>query len=156
MSRETARLTRKIRLFNVASGVLSAITAMSAWAVISQSPELVAQIMVSVVSLISALLVSVPSILDWRQRNGEMLALCGEYGRIYGELLDQKYGLARGSSNPAILEEAVENFQKIKARKDALGLSSESVELNSTRRWSFLFHCRAGDRDSKVKPSASR
>ncbi|MFE7706987.1 hypothetical protein ACFU6I_14515 [Streptomyces sp. NPDC057486] len=120
---EAARLVRKVRFYTLAAAVLSLVTGVLAWPVIGESSQLAAQVFISVLSGIAALVVVVPHVTGLSDRGDESIRLCATYGAVYRELLEARGRLAAGSlEDPAHVAEIIRQFEHIQERRDALAL----------------------------------
>lgn len=116
-------LTHRTRWFNFASSFLSLVTGLSAWALIANSPELLAQITVTCVTLISGVLVLVPTAFHWRADLDEVNDLTPRFGNLYLRMLDSRDSFEAGQQ-PEGLDKLYQEFDELKARKDKLGLGA--------------------------------
>ncbi|MFB7225914.1 hypothetical protein [Streptomyces sp. NPDC056227] len=120
---EAARLVRKVRFYTLAAAVLSLVTGLLAWPVIGGSSQLTAQVFISVLAGLAALVVVVPHATGLSDRGDESIRLCGTYGAVYRELLEARGRLAAGSlEDPAHVAEIIRQFEHIQERRDALAL----------------------------------
>ncbi|MCX4824237.1 hypothetical protein OG883_31150 [Streptomyces sp. NBC_01142] len=122
MPREASKLVRTIRNYNGASAIVSGITGLTAWAVISQSSEIVAQVVVTLVSFLAAVLVALPTALGMRERCEKMLTLCGDFTAAYDELLAARDGWVAGTAPPQQVGEAIRKFDGVNVKKAELGM----------------------------------
>ncbi|MCX4987132.1 hypothetical protein [Streptomyces sp. NBC_00572] len=122
---ETSKLVRKIRRYSAASAIVSAVTGLGVWPVISQSPQLVAQVVVSVVSFISAALIALPTALGMREQLERMISLSEECGLAHNDLLDVKEGWVSGSKGLPDVKESIQKLRAAKVKKSTLGLKDE-------------------------------
>ncbi|GGU11199.1 hypothetical protein [Streptomyces lateritius] len=122
---ETSKLVRRIRRFNAASAILSAVTGLAVWPIISESPEIVAQVLVSAVSFTSAALVALPTALGMREQVEKMINLSEKFSLAHHELLDAKDDWLAGSSTLPEVRKSIQNLQAAKVQKAALGLKDE-------------------------------
>ncbi|MGW3660488.1 hypothetical protein ACWD6R_34720 [Streptomyces sp. NPDC005151] len=123
MPREAARLVHKVRLYTLAAAVLSLVTGLLAWPVIGGSSRLTAQVFVSVLSGLAALVIVVPHATGLSDRGDESIRLCSTYGVVYRELLEARGRLAAGSlDDPSHVADIIRQFEHIQERRDALAL----------------------------------
>ncbi|WP_330305406.1 MULTISPECIES: hypothetical protein [unclassified Streptomyces] len=123
MPREAAHLAQKVRLYTLASAVLSLTAGLLAWPVIAESSQLSAQVLVSALASLAAFTIIAPHAGGLSDRADESIKLCSAYSAIYHDLLDAKYRLATGSMTDAShAADIICRFQHIQERKDALAL----------------------------------
>jgi len=100
----------------VTSGVLSAVAGLSVWATLLQSAWWWAQILVAVVSLLSAIAALVPRVKNFGEMAGHARQLSSAYGRVEGQLVDAHEW--KRNRNEQVLQKVVEDFDNTKSSKD--------------------------------------
>nr|NLI50961.1 hypothetical protein [Propionibacterium sp.] len=101
----------------IAAGLLAAVTSLSIWPVLNESPSVWAKVLVSMVALASAICALVPRIKGYAEEAGAARVLSAQYGSIVGRLVDL---LAEQTLNREVASLIVAEFQAIKEKKDAL------------------------------------
>ncbi|MFF0448649.1 hypothetical protein ACFYT4_19920 [Streptomyces sp. NPDC004609] len=133
MPREAAHLVQKVRLYTLASAVISLTTGLLAWPVIAESSQLSAQVLVSALSGLAVFTVVAPHASGLSDRADESIKLCSAYSAVYRDLLDAEDRLAAGSATgPSHAADIIRRFQHIQERKDALALRAGKGHTVST------------------------
>lgn len=115
----SSRMQRIADRFSIAAAVLGAITSLSVWTVLTNSPSSIAQLLVSAVALSGAVVAAVPQIRRYGEGAGRGRELATQYGRLYGRLTDAREVFGRPESVEAT-RAIIEDFESVKARKDQL------------------------------------
>ena len=107
--------------YAIAASLLSTITGLAAWGTIAASPRLWAQVLVGLMAFAAAAVAVIPKVIGYSDCAVKAAPLSAEYGKVLGKLLNAQDELLSGNSNAqADSKEAIEEFDQIRARKQAL------------------------------------
>jgi len=107
--------------YAIISAILSAVTGLGVWSTLAASTQWPAVLVVSLVALTAAAVAVIPQIKGYGVCAEAAASLGPRYGHVLGELkdaLDMLHG--SDSDGPSFALQAVEEFEKVKAAKDAL------------------------------------
>ncbi|MEU8511088.1 hypothetical protein AB0C76_05800 [Kitasatospora sp. NPDC048722] len=117
----SAKLQAKSDAFQTAATLLAALTAGTLWAVVSSSTALWAEILVTVMALLTAFVTAYPKARNYSRGAAEAAQLTADYGRLYGRLLDADRAVTGGQVlDTKRLQELVEEFQDVRSRRQTL------------------------------------
>lgn len=107
--------------WSITASLMSAVTGLAIWPVVTTDPGVWATITVAVVALLSSAASVIPRVKSYAEAAGLARELSAEYGRLLGqfealESTSKAHGLI---TDPAVLT-LVADFQKTKVRKDSL------------------------------------
>ncbi|MFD3480781.1 hypothetical protein [Streptomyces sp. NPDC058695] len=123
MPREAVRLVRKERLYGVAAGGVSLLTGLLAWPVVAESSALTAQVLISGLSGLAALVIAAPYASGLTDRGEDSVKLGSAYGEMHRELLRGREQIAAGSAETTSqLPGFYQQFDYIEERRDSLGI----------------------------------
>jgi hypothetical protein len=111
--------------FSTAAGLLSALTGLSAWTLLTNLPGWPAQLLVGFVSLAAAACALVPRVRNFAEEAGLARELASQYGRFIGDLTDLQETQV---TDQARARRVIEAFQITKEKKDSLrGLRNRAI-----------------------------
>ncbi|MFD7283938.1 hypothetical protein ACFV80_44895 [Streptomyces sp. NPDC059862] len=111
---------QQVQLRNVVAAAVIFSTGLMAWPLISHAPPLTAQVVLSVLTGVSALAIAAPHVTGLSERTEETIKLCGSYATIHGELLRAQQQLTEGSAEHTThVAELIRQYENVTARKDA-------------------------------------
>ncbi|MFF1353229.1 hypothetical protein [Streptomyces sp. NPDC058297] len=123
MPREAVRLVRKERLYGVAAGGVSLLTGLLAWPLVAESSMLTAQVLISGLSGLAALVVAAPYASGLSDRGEDSIKLGSVYGEMHRELVRGREQIAEGSeTNTSQLPGFYGRFDRIEECRDSLGI----------------------------------
>jgi hypothetical protein len=117
----------------IAAG-LSAVTGLGIWSTVTASTWWPAVVVVSLVSLTSAVVAAVPKIMKYGECAEAAAPLGPRYGSVLGKLMDALEMLRKNDPNAqACASEAVKEFEDIRAAKEALKPYPAALEEQAKR-----------------------
>lgn len=130
-----SEMARRANRFALAAALLSALTGAAVWTTLSESQGVVAQLVVTAMAVASAGLAMWPSAAGYAECSKQSAALASDYGQVLVRLrraMDHMHASHRTNVLPkelaAEVDGAIEEFQKVRARKEALRPYPRSLE----------------------------
>jgi hypothetical protein len=116
----------------IAAAILGAISSLGVWATLADSTKLWAIVIVSLVSIATTLVGSIPKIKLWAECAGAAPLIASKYGHAIGELENAREALAAGLPEAQKLAEAARSYFAA-ARNEKLALKPFPSDLQAAR-----------------------
>ena len=123
----SSKMTGRTNAFALLAALIAALTGLAVWATLADSSNWVAQLVVSVMALTAAGVGMWPNQANYAECAKEAAELAGEYGKVLVKLRrasdhlnEARKGSAAATAADREVDKAIEEFQKIRARKESL------------------------------------
>lgn len=111
----------KADVWAIATGVLAAITSLSVFPVVDAGSGNATKLIVAVPAFLAAVAALIPRVKNYAEMAGQARELAPQYGPLVGTFLDLLEGYDAGVEGEDVARrKALQDFQEVKARKDAL------------------------------------
>jgi hypothetical protein len=131
LPRYADRNQRKADAWAIAAGILSAITSLAIWPVVTNDASAFSKVLVSAVALAAAVCALVPRVMNYSEMAGAARELASRYGSLTGQLIDL-HEMGDDLDQVRALQ-IVTEFSAVKEKKDGLRGLPDKLKVEMER-----------------------
>jgi hypothetical protein len=131
LPRYADRNQRKADAWAIAAGILSALTSLAIWPIVTNDASAAAKVVVSAVALAAAVCALVPRVMNYSELAGAARELASRYGNLTGQLIDLHEMGDHLDQSWAL--RVVNEFSAVKEKKDSLRGLPDKLKVEMER-----------------------